>query len=129
MQALVDARHVANLNTGWKIYLSRGDSMLPQIDHNSLLLVARADFDQLATGMLVIYRDRDGEFVSHRLITRTSEGWVAKGINNSQIDPGLVTRDNLQGMVFGVMRYQNGTDDLSIIPLAQRPAIAYAKKY
>jgi hypothetical protein len=128
-QALADARHVANLNTGWKVYLSRGESMLPQIDHNSLLLVANTDFDQLSAGMLVIYRDDDGDLVSHRLIARTRNGWIAKGINNYWKDPGLVNRSNLQGVVFGIMRYQAGSDNLAAIDATQRPAVAYAKKY
>jgi len=126
-QAIASARRVADLNTGWRVYLSRGESMLPQIGHDSLLLVARGDYAQLTIGMLVVYRDSDGDLVSHRLIARTSEGWVAKGINNYDADPGLVTSDNFQGTVFGIMQYQIGTDDLSIIPVDQRPAIAYAK--
>jgi hypothetical protein len=103
--------------------------MLPQIDHDSLLLVANTDFDKLTEGMLVIYRDHDGDFVSHRLIQRTSDGWVAKGINNNQADPGLVTRENLQGVVFGMMHYQAGSDHLAALDMASRPAVAYAKRY
>jgi len=128
-KALADARQVANMNNGWKVYVGRGESMLPQIGHNALLLVARADFDQLTEGMLVIYRDQAGDLVSHRLIGRTSKGWIAKGINNYREDPGMVTRDNLQGIVFGQMSYQAGTDNLAAMAIAQRPAVAYAKSY
>ena len=128
-QALADARQVTNLNSGWKVYVSQGESMLPQIDHNSLLLVAHTDFSQLAEGMLVVYKDGAGDLVSHRLIQHTNDGWVAKGLNNNQEDPGLVTRDNLQGVVFGMMRYQAGTDNLAALDTAKQPAVAYAKKY
>jgi signal peptidase I len=128
-QALADAHQVTNLNSGWKVFVSSGESMLPQIDHNSLLLVAKTDFDELKEGMLVVYRDGSGDLVSHRLIEHTSEGWIAKGLNNYQKDPGLVTRDNLQGVVFGTMRYQAGSDNLASIDSAKRPAVAYAKKY
>lgn len=129
VQALADAREVTNLNSGWKVYVSQGESMRPQIDHNSLLLVAHTDFDQLSEGMLVVYKDAAGDLVSHRLIQRTSEGWVAKGLNNDREDPGLVTRDNLQGVVFGTMRYQAGSDEQVALSGVQQPAIAYAKKY
>jgi len=128
-QALADARQVANLNTGWKIYLSEGESMRPQIDHDTLLLVAKTDYDKLSEGMLVIYRDSDGDLVSHRLITCTKDGWIAKGLNNYREDPGLVTRDNLQGVVFGMIKYQAGTDSLPVNDPSKRPAVAYAKKY
>jgi hypothetical protein len=129
VQALADAHQVANLNSGWKVYVSRGESMLPQIDHNSLLLVAQTEFSQLTPGMLVVYRDASGDLVSHRLISRTNDGWVAKGLNNDREDPGLVTRDNLQGVVFGMMKYQAGSDNLTAMQTAQQPAVAYAKKY
>jgi len=128
-QALADAHQVTNLNSGWTVYVSSGESMLPQIDHNSLLLVDKADFDKLTAGMLVVYRDASGDLVSHRLIQHTNDGWVAKGLNNTQEDPGLVTRQNLQGVVFGMMRYQAGTDKLVALDAAKQPAVAYAKKY
>jgi signal peptidase I len=128
-QALADAQQVTNLNSGWKVYVSQGESMLPQIDHNSLLLVAKTDFDKLSPGMLVVYRDNAGDLVSHRLISRTNDGWVAKGLNNYREDPGLVTRDNLQGVVFGTMKYAAGSDKLAATDTANRPAVAYAKKY
>jgi len=128
-QALAGARQVANMNSGWKVFVSQGESMLPQISHNSLLLVARTDFDQLKEGMLVVYRDNSGDLVSHRLISHTKDGWVAKGLNNYREDPGLVTRDNLQGIVFGTMAYQAGTDQLAAGDAAKQPAVAYAKKY
>jgi len=128
-QALADAHQVTSLNSGWTVYVSHGESMLPQIDHNSLLLVDKASFDKLAVGMLVVYRDASGDLVSHRLIQCTSAGWVAKGLNNTQEDPSLVTRDNLQGVVFGVMHYQAGTETLAAMNTAQQPAVAFAKKY
>jgi hypothetical protein len=128
-EALADAHQVTNLNNGWKVYVSQGDSMLPQISHNSLLMVDRADFDKLTVGMLVIYRDAAGDLVSHRLIQHTSEGWVAKGLNNTKKDPGLVTRDNLQGVVFGMMRYQAGSEKIAVSDATKLPSVAYAKKY
>jgi signal peptidase I len=128
-QALADARQIANLNTGWQVYLSRGESMLPQIDQGSLLLADKADFAHLTPGMLVVYRDHDGDLVSHRLIAWTRNGWIAKGLNNDRPDPGLVTRGNLQGVVFGIMRYQTGTEVRTAMSPAPWPAVAYAKKY
>jgi signal peptidase I len=126
-QALTDAKTVAGMNTGWKVFVSQGESMLPQISHGTLLLAAESDFDKLTPGMLVIYRDASGDLVSHRLIQLTDAGWVVKGINNDRADPGLVTRSNLQGVVFGMMNYQAGTENLA--SLDAKTPIAYAKKY
>jgi len=126
-QALTDAKTVAGMNTGWKVFISEGESMLPQISHGTLLLAAESDFDKLTPGMLVIYRDASGDLVSHRLIQLTDAGWVVKGLNNDRADPGLVTRSNLQGVVFGMMNYQAGTENLA--SLDARTPVAYAKKY
>jgi hypothetical protein len=128
-QALMDAQTVARQHEGWKVYMSHGDSMGVEFNGSSLLIADRADFSSLKPGMLVIYRDASGDLVSHRLISQTAQGWVIKGLNNDKVDPGLVTADNLVGVVFGIVNYQAGSDDLTTVAATDRPAIAYAKKY
>jgi signal peptidase I len=127
--ALVEARAVAALNPHWEVLAVQGSSMEPQFGDSSLLLVGAATFDDLRPGMVVVYRDATGDWVAHRLIQRTADGWVAKGYNNANNDPGLVTAKNLRGVVFGLVHYQTNAASLAQLPSADRPTVAYAKKY
>jgi signal peptidase I len=126
---LADARKVAELNTGWKVFKVEGQSMLPHFGENSLLLAARTDFKALRAGMLVVYKDGTGDLVAHRIIECTAQGWIAKGFNNDKVDPGLVTSDNLQGVVFGIFNYKSGTDQLALADARNNPPVAFAKTY
>jgi hypothetical protein len=55
---------------------------------------------KLRAGMLVVYRNRFGETIAHRLVARQDSGWQIKGYNNDQPDSTLVTGANLIGVVY-----------------------------
>ena len=51
--------------------------------------------------MVVIYRNKanNNNFTAHRLIYKTKNGnWVAKGDNNKDADPCLVTKENYESV-------------------------------
>jgi len=129
LNALADARLITHVNTGWKVFMVKGQSMEPHFGKNSMLLIDKCDFSDLRVGMMVIYQDAAGDFVAHRLVERTGTGWVAKGQNNEKNDPTLVTLDNFQGVVFGIVHYKEGTDQLATIDPASKPPVALAKTY
>ncbi|MGE9292386.1 S24/S26 family peptidase [Ruficoccus sp. ZRK36] len=104
-----DALSVAAMNANWTAIPADGTSMLPYYDSKSILMIDRASFNQLRAGMMVVYRDNDGDLVGHQLIRKTENGWVARGINNRGEDPELVTAANYRGVVFGVF-HSNGVD-------------------
>jgi hypothetical protein len=129
VQALADARKVVAQHPGWIVFTAKGQSMEPQFGGTSLLLASEANFDNLRPGMLVVYRDASGDRVAHRLMERTDAGWVVKGLNNDKADPGLVTKDNLQGVIFGILNFKDGTDNQVTLAQDEQPPVAYAKTY
>jgi signal peptidase I len=129
VDVLANARKVAELNTGWKIFMVKGQSMEPHFGGNSLLLAARTEYKDLHAGMLVVYQDGVGDLVAHRIIECTDKGWIAKGFNNDKVDPYLVTSDNLQGVVFSIFNYKSGTDGLALADARNNPPVAFAKTY
>jgi signal peptidase I len=129
VNVLADARKVAGLNSGWQVFMVKGQSMEPHFGGNSLLLTARTDYAGLRAGMLVVYKDGVGDLVAHRIIELTAQGWIAKGFNNDKVDPGLVTEGNLQGVVFGIFNYKGGTESPVLANSQDNPPVAYAKTY
>jgi signal peptidase I len=100
--------------------------MEPEFGNASLLLVAHAGFDELQPGMVVVYRDQAGDLVAHKVLQATAGGWIVKGLNNDRADPGLVTAENLRGVVFGILNYDPESTKLAA---ADQPTVAYAKQY
>ncbi len=129
VEALTDARHIANLDSKWQVFMVKGVSMEPQFGKNSMLVINKCGYDALRPGMIVVYKDFQGDYVAHRLIERTDNGWVAKGQNNDKADPGLVTAGNLQGAVFAIIHYKAGTDELASVNPGSKPQLALAKRY
>ncbi|MBC2596054.1 hypothetical protein H5P28_17440 [Ruficoccus amylovorans] len=109
-QAYSDALAVAAMNDNWTAIPADGKSMLPYYDSKSILMIDRASFSSLSAGMMVVYRDRNGDLVGHQLVRKTENGWIARGINNRGEDPELVTENNYRGVVFGVF-HSNGKDN------------------
>ncbi len=127
LDALADARHLARLNSDMSVFMVKGDSMEPFFGNNSLLVINKTGFETLRPGMMVIYKDAAGDFVAHRLIENTGNGWTVMGQHNDKKDPGLVTLDNYQGVVFCMLHYKAGTDRLAASDA--KPALALAKRY
>lgn len=127
-EVLSDAQHLAALNKDWSVYMVKGESMEPLFGSNSVLVVDHSDFSLLRPGMMVVYKDAAGDFVAHRLIEHTANGWTVMGQNNEKQDPGLVTSDNFHGVVFCMLHYKEGTDKLAA-NLTSQTQVAFAKRY
>jgi len=98
--ALADAQALARTHDGAKVMKISGTSMLPYFGDGALLVVQPIEAAKLRPGMLVVYRNRFGETIAHRLIARQDSGWQIKGYNNDQPDSTLVTAANLLGVVY-----------------------------
>lgn len=98
--ALVDARTLARAHAGAKVMQIAGSSMHPFFGDGAVVVVKPIDESALRAGMVVVYRNRFGETIAHRLIARQDAGWVAQGYNNQQADSTLVTSQNLLGVVY-----------------------------
>lgn len=77
-----------------------GESMAPLYDENTYVVVEPIAFEDLREGMIVAYRNRNGQNVVHRLVRLENGAWVAEGINNPAIDRDKVTPQNLLGVVY-----------------------------
>lgn len=108
-EAYAEAQQVAAMDADWYVTAADGRSMAPFYDADSVLVVDRAPFAELKSGMIVVYRDSDGDLVGHRLVAKEGSNWVARGIQNGGNDPYLVTPANYEGVVFGIF-YSNGQD-------------------
>lgn len=97
--ALKDAHRLAALK-GDKVVRVSGTSMLPYFGDGSVLVVREAAPEALRAGAVVVYKNRFGELIAHRVEGRTEAGWTVRGANNSDRDSTLVTAENLVGAVY-----------------------------
>ena len=102
-QALSDAQKVAEMNPNWRVMRCTGNSMEPYFGVNSLLLVQSVNFEDLQKGMIVIYRDHEGQLIGHKVATVAPDRVIAQGENNWVRDPEPIVRDNLIGVVFATL--------------------------
>ncbi|MBI5382949.1 MAG: signal peptidase I [Opitutae bacterium] len=98
--AVADAQLLAKNYDGARVMRIAGTSMLPYFGEGTVVVVKPIDSAKLRAGMLVAYRNRFGETIAHRLVSRETTGWVAQGYNNQQADSTLVTSENLIGVVY-----------------------------
>ena len=97
--ALNDAHRLAS-RKGDTVVRVEGVSMLPYFGEGSVLVVRTAAVEALKPGMVVVYRNRFGETVAHRVEARTAEGWTVRGANNTASDSTVVNASNLLGTVY-----------------------------
>lgn len=100
LQSWNDANMIAARGKGREALVGGGASMNPVYGDNTMLVVHPIEYQKLAAGMVVVYVNREGRRVAHQLIAKEAGGWRARGLNNQENDPDLVTRDNLVGVVY-----------------------------
>lgn len=104
---LADAHRIAATNSNLQVLRIEGRSMLPFFGEGSVVIVKKIDAAGLRAGMVVVYKNRFGEMVAHRLVASTSAGWTAQGYNNTTADSTPVNQENLLGVVY-VTLHSNG---------------------
>lgn len=120
---LADAHKVAALRPGSQVLRIEGKSMLPYFGEGSVVIVKKIDPSKLRAGMVVVYNNRFGETVAHRLVAATTAGWVAQGYNNRKADSTLVDASNLIGVVYATF-HSNGATALASTANAVPSAMA-----
>ena len=111
LQAWHDAEMLASRSPGRSAAAGAGTSMLPVYGDNTMLVINAVPYDSLRPGMTVAYRNRRGVEVVHRLVEKQSHGWRVEGLNNDEEDPELVTPQNLIGVVYASLNYDESGDD------------------
>ncbi|HEY0944422.1 MAG TPA: signal peptidase I [Opitutaceae bacterium] len=126
--ALSDAHTLAARHTGAQVVRVEGRSMLPFFGDGSVLVVKGLSAAQVRPGMVVVYQNRFGETVAHRVIAPApGGGWVVRGYNNAEADTTIVDEANLVGVVYATF-YSNGraTDADLLASLTQGTLLALA---
>ena len=107
--ALADARALAAQHANMTVMRIEGVSMLPYFGEGSVLVVKKINAARLREGMVVVYTNRFGETVAHRLVARVDGGWQVKGWNNDRADTTVVNPGNLLGVVYATF-HSSGSD-------------------
>jgi signal peptidase I len=121
--ALSDAQRLADARPGAQVMRIEGKSMLPFFGEGSVVVVKKIDPAKLRAGMVVVYTNRFGETVAHRLVTATEGGWTAQGYNNPTADSTVVNGSNLLGVVYATF-HSNGHSDLASVVMSVPSALA-----
>jgi len=96
-----DVERLAGEGTGRSPAVGQGQSMAPLYGDNTMLVITKVDFDDLAPGMIVAYLNRRGYQIVHRLVEQNRRGeWIVQGFNNERIDVDTVTPFNLIGVIY-----------------------------
>ena len=117
-QALNDARFIASMHADAQVMKISGVSMLPYFNSGSLVVVKPISEESFRKGMVIVYRNRFGETVAHKLMSRSNEGWTAKGFNNSESDSTLVNASNVIGVVYATVHTAGDDVSAAALPVA-----------
>ena len=101
-KALQDAEMIASLSPEWSVQRTSGVSMGDFYGDNSLILVQKAEIEDIRVGMMIVYRSAEGELISHKVVEHNGTSLSTIGVSNWSIDPFPITSDMIVGTVFGV---------------------------
>jgi signal peptidase I len=124
--ALADARRLADAKPGLSLVRVAGTSMLPYFGDGAVLVLRPASAAKLQAGMIVVYTNRDGEMVAHRLIAADGAGWIAQGYNNGRPDSTRVTDANLLGVVYATFHSSGHGNTADLAASLRTPSIPLA---
>ena len=100
LDTLTDANKVVARHSDMQILRISGRSMLPFFGDGSVVIVKKIAASDLREGMVVVYHNRFGETVAHRVVNSVATGFVVQGYNNTAIDTTVVNDANLVGVVY-----------------------------
>lgn len=106
---LANAETKARESRGCFAVQGEGSSMEPFYLPGTALVIRAGGYETLQPGTPVVYANRRGISVAHMLVERTSEGWIAAGLNNDSTDSDLVTPDNLVGVITHAFASKTGS--------------------
>lgn len=85
------------------------DYNIPTIPLNSLIMIKILDEDErreVEIGDILTFKRADGRVIVHRLVDIETDGdyvrYITKGDKNNNVDPDILTPDDIEGIVVGV---------------------------
>jgi len=98
--ALVDAHLLASEYAGAQVVRVVGDSMVPFFRDGAILVVRPTAVESLRPGAVVVYVNRFGETIAHRVLKAVGTGWQVRGYHNRAPDSTIVNAENVRGVVY-----------------------------
>lgn len=81
-----------------------GTSMLPLLRQGiDRVMLTAANAEELQVGDLPLYRRRNGQFVLHRVVAVTPQGYTMQGDNQTFLEPGIKP-DQILAVAKGIYR-------------------------
>lgn len=114
--ALRLAQQFATTINGRVYAIAPSGSMRPVLDECSIVTVERVPIDRLKKGDIVVYRNRAGIEVIHRLYECHDGLWFVLGDNNPSIDRETVSGRNLLGRVCAIFYTSTANREASLAP-------------
>jgi len=118
------AAEVAAQGRGAFVLVGQGRSMQPLYPAGTILVLQPVPFRDLQPGQTVLYRSRKNRAVAHVLVSKTRDGWRARGLNNATPDAEPVLEKNLVGVV--IAAYSPGASAPSKVVARVHPSEAGA---
>lgn len=106
---LLAAEQAAKSQHGCFAVRGEGSSMEPMYVAGTAVVVRAGGYDQLRSGLPVVYASSRGFTVAHMVVAQAANGWVVAGLNNNAADTELVTRDNLVGVITQAFASKTGS--------------------
>lgn len=100
VQAWKDAERVAQMGEGRVSAAGSGGSMQPIYGSNTMIVISKIAYEDLKSGMTVVYLNKKGHQVVHQILEKKARGWRVQGLANETEDLEFVTRENLLGVVY-----------------------------
>jgi signal peptidase I len=119
-KAIAMAKDTADALGGRVFTVSQTGSMKPTLDENSVVALEPAQYHELQAGDIVVYRNRNGRAVVHRLLQPSKSGWWVLGDNNAKADREAVTEDNLIGRVCAIFSSSASRPEPATTTIARR---------
>lgn len=117
----VSLAQIAASNVGGQVFtVAASGSMKPTLDENSIVTIETVPFAELRKGDIIIYRNRQGVPIIHRLYEETNGRWLVLGDNNAALDREAVTADNIVGRVCAIFYAAPGSQDAAHTAIAKR---------
>lgn len=98
------ASEIAENIPGGFVLVGSGRSMQPLYEPDTILVLRHLPFNELRRGQTALYRNRHGKVIAHVLVSKTRDGWRARGLNNRLHDMEPVLSENLVGVVIAAFK-------------------------
>lgn len=85
-----------------------GNSMKGYYNNGDTVIVKPIEFTKIKLGQVIVYTNRFGEIVVHRVEEKTDIGFKMRGAANKGCDTTILDEYNLIGVVYGVV-HERGT--------------------